>query len=315
VNIWVWNSVNITMRRCEAFRGRPQRDAAGFDIDWGSQACTMEYCYAHHNEGDGFLLMGSGNIDYLGCTKKSTYNVMRYCVAEGGSPIDMGETFNNCLVYNNVGVAVGKGANAFKVFGWPNDAHNDGGGWPENTLVTNNIFIATEGASAMYVDDLGVGQGNDYDGNLLWRVNSKAPLIRWGGRSAGPEFWTGNGKKGTFPPKVYRSLADFRQAEGLGWRSVEADPGLGRAGAGEYGRLPLNGYRLRPGSPAIGAGRRIALSAGWRAARRAFLTETGAEEWGIPMEPAGVRDNSLDALRDYAGKRPGSRPSLGVREP
>lgn len=308
VNIWTWNAVNVTIRRCEAFRGRPQRDAAGFDIDWGSQACTMEYCYSHHNEGDAFLLMGSGNVEYLGHTKKSPYNIMRYCVAEGYAAIDMGETFNHCFVYNNVSIAWGKGANAFKVFGWPNDENNDGGGWPENTVVTNNIFIATDGASAMYVDDHGTGQGNDYDGNLLWRVDSKAPLIRWGGRSAGPGFWIGDGKKGTFPPKDYGSLEEFRKGTGLGGRSIEADPKLVRPGTGEYGRLPLDGYAPRKGSPAIGAGTKVVLSEEWLRGRRALLTETGAGEWGIPMEPEEV-------VADYAGNRVGSPPSLGVREP
>ncbi|MEK7474914.1 MAG: right-handed parallel beta-helix repeat-containing protein [Candidatus Coatesbacteria bacterium] len=308
VNIWVWNATNVTIRRCEAFRGRPQRDAAGFDIDWGSQACTMEYCYAHHNEGDAFLLMGSGNIEYEGQTKRSMYNVVRYCVGEGGSPIDMGETFNHGLVYNNVGVAVGKGANAFKVFGWPNDANNDGGGWPENTLVTNNIFIGTEGASAMYVDDLGTGQGNDYDGNLFWRVRSKAPLIHWGGRSSGPGFWQGDRKTGTFPAKTYASLAAFRKATKLGGKSIEADPRLKGAGAGEYGRVPLDGYVPGKGSPVIGAGAKVVIPGEWRKERRAYLSETGAAAWGIPMEPA-------DDPADYAGKLPGNTPSLGVREP
>ncbi len=308
VNIWTWNATNITIRRCEAFRGRPQRDAAGFDIDWGSQACTMEYCYAHHNEGDAFLLMGSGNVEYEGQIKQSNHNVVRYCVGEGHSTFDMGETFNHCVVYNNVGVAIGRNANAFKVFGWPNDANNDGGGWPEDTLVTNNIFIGKDGASAMYVDDHGTEQGNIYDGNLLWRETKSVPLIKWGGRSAGPEFWTGDGKKGTFPPKTYRTLKEFQKATGKGKTSIEADPKLVNAGNGEYGRLPLDGYAPSKTSPAIGAGKRIVLDAGWRAARRRWLTETGAEAWGIPMEPS-------DDVTDYAGKPVGANPSLGVREP
>ncbi len=284
VNIWCWNAVNITMRRCEAFRGRPQRDAAGFDIDWGSEACTLEHCYSHHNEGDAFLLMGSGNVDYLDHTKKSCFNVMRFCVAEGHSTIDMGETFNDGKVYNNLAVATG-GVAAFKIFGWPNDANNDGGGWPERTEVVNNIFIGMGGASAMCVDDHGTEQGNVFDWNLLWREGRKAPVIQWGGRENGPEFWTGDGRKGTFPPARYASLAAFRKATGKAAHSLEADPGVREPGAGAYGRLPLETAQLTPGSPARGAGTRVVLDEAWLKGRRAFLTDTGAAAYGIPMEP------------------------------
>src|SRR5206468_2716812 len=125
------------------------------DIDWGSQACSLEYCYSHHNEGDAFLLMGSGDLDYLGCSMQSNHNLMRWCVAEGRSPIDMGETFNHSKVYHNLSVARGKGNNAFKVFGWPNDASGGNGGWPVDTEVFNNLFIALDGATPLYVDDHG----------------------------------------------------------------------------------------------------------------------------------------------------------------
>jgi hypothetical protein len=158
------------------------------------------------------------------------------------------------------------------------------------------------------VDDYGTGQGNDFDGNLFWRCGSKAPLIHWGGRSAGPGFWDGDRKTGTFPAKTYASLAAFRKATGLGHGSVEADPKLVAAAMGEYGRLPLDGYAPKKGSPAIGAGVRIELTEAWLKARRAFLVETGAEAWGIPMDPA-------EATVDYAGVPVGPSPSLGVREP
>lgn len=303
VNIWCWNATNITMRRCEAFRGRPQRDAAGFDIDWGSEACTLEHCYSHHNEGDAFLLMGSGTVEYLDHTKKSCFNLMRYCVAEGHSTIDMGETFNDSKVYNNLAVATG-GVAAFKIFGWPNDASGDGGGWPERTEVVNNIFIGLGGSSAMYVDDYGTGQGNVFDYNLVWREGRKAPLIQWGGRENGPDFWTGDGKKGTFPPKKFASLAAFQAATAKSAHSIEADPGVTEPGAGTYGRLPLTTARLKPGSPTLGAGIRVVLSEEWLKGRRAYLTETGAGAYGIPMDPA------PDPV-DFWGAAPGGPVSIG----
>jgi hypothetical protein len=307
VNIWCWNAANITMRRCEVFRGRPPRDAAGFDIDYGSEGCTLEQCYSHHNEGDAFLLMGSGNLAYLGYTMQSNYNLMRYCVAEGRSCIDMGETFNHSLVHNNLSVAYGSGAHAFTVFGWPNRANGGDGGWPEDTRVLNNVFVGLEGAGALLVDGPAVKNGNVYDSNLLWAQGG--PLIHWGGQKNGPHFWDGNSEAGSSPPMAYADLASFQKATGLGRQSLQADPKLASPGAGGYGRLPLATARLAAGSPAFGKGKAIALDEAWLKARRKFMTETGAEAYGIPMEPA-------QASEDYWGKKLNaeSRP-IGAQEP
>jgi len=307
VNIWTWNAVNVTMRHCEVFRGRPQRDAAGFDIDWGSEACTLEYCYSHHNEGDEFLLMGSGDGTYLDFTMQSNHNIMRYCVAEGHSPIDMGETFNHCLVYNNLSVAVGPGSYAFKVFGWPNDESGANGGWPVDTEVCNNIFVALKGATAMYVDDHGADQGNHWDYNIYWQEGKPRSLVKWGGRANGPGFWNGDSKTGSFPPKEYADLAVFRGETGQEAHGLEADPKLIRPGSGEYGRLPLKSARLAAGSPAQGAGRKSMLTKEWLAARRKHLTDTGAEAWGIPMDPE-------PDTRDYWGDALGEKVSIGPQK-
>lgn len=304
VNIWCWNAVNVTMRRCETFRGRPQRDAAGFDIDWGSEACTLEYCYGHHNEGDAFLLMGSGDGTYLDFTMQSNHNLMRWCVAEGHSPIDMGETFNHCKVYNNLSIARGKDTYAFKVFGWPNDASGANGGWPVDTEVFNNIFVALDGATPLYVDDHGTDQNNRWDHNLYWKDSKDGPFVRWGGRANGPRFWDGDSKTGSFPPTDYADLESFRKATGQEAHGLHADPKLADASAGGYGRLPLPGARVAKDSPARGAGRGPALTKEWLAERRKHLTDTGAEAYGIPMDPA------PDA-KDYWGDPLSSKPSLG----
>ena len=304
VNIWCWNAVNITMRHCEAFRGRPQRDAAGFDIDWGSQACSLEYCYSHHNEGDAFLLMGSGKLPFNGNSMQSAHNIMRWCVAEGHSPIDMGESFDHCKVFNNLGVALGEKSNAFKIFGWPNDKKGGNGGWPEDTEIVNNIFIGAEGATTMLVDDYGTQQGNKWDHNLYWQPGAPRPLVRWNGRDSGPGFWTGDRKSGTYPPTDYADLESFRKATGQEAHGIQADPRLTKVPSGEYCRLPLTSYRLPQDSPLLSAGKPQVLTEEWLKERRKHLTNTGAEAMGIPMDPE-------PDTKDFWGNPLGVRRSIG----
>jgi hypothetical protein len=316
VNIWAFNSVNITMRHCESFRGRPPRDAAGFDIDYGVQASTLEYCYSHDNEGDGVLLMGMGHGLYNGQPLHSRYNLMRYCITEGTSPLDMVETFEHGKVIQNLSVAWGAEARALRVGGWPDKSEPGkenqntwmGGGWPKDTEILNNIFVALDGASLSIVDDHATEQNNRFDYNLYWRDKPEGPAFRWGGRENGPNFWQGDSKTGSIPPQTYSSLANYQKGSGAEAHGIYADPKLEDASSGEYGRFPLEGPKLKPGSPARAAAPRLALEESWLKARAELLTETGAEAWGIPMQPA-------QAKLDYWGNPiPSGKASIGPED-
>jgi hypothetical protein len=72
---------------------------------------------------------------------------------------------------------------------------------------------------------------------------------------------------------------------------VQAAPSLRAPGRGGIGRLLLPTYELLADSPAWDAGRRLDYDPAWLAARRAYLTDTGAEAYGIPMEPSPVRED------------------------
>jgi hypothetical protein len=299
VNIWAFNACNITMRRCEAFRGRPPADAAGFDIDFAVEASTEEYCYSHDNEGDAFLLMGSGDGIWSGFHMHSAYNVMRYCVADGTTNlIDMVETFKHGRIYNNLALGWGPQAMGLIMGGWPdNSAVNiwKGGGWPSDTQVTDNIFVAKNGAILATADDRATSQNNLLDGNLYWSDTKSLPF-RWGGRQRGPNFWHGDPNTGSFPPPSFADLAGFQKASHQEAHGQQADPQLLNAGAGDYGRLPLASARLKPSSPAFGTGRGSVLDAAWLKERRAYTSDTGAAAYGIPMEP-------LAPDLDYWGKK------------
>ena len=291
INIWTWNSINVTIRHCEAFRGRTPRDAGGFDIDWGCEACTLEYCYSHHNEGVGILLMGGGDGTYRDFPVHSFYNLARFNVSMNDSPgIGLVETFEDSKVHNNLVVTSGSKRSAIDISGWPTNPWDDvtkAGGWPARTEFVNNIFVGRAGALPSYVDDWAATReyGNVFDRNLYWR-DTPGPLVRWGGRRNGSGFWTGKKSADLAAPKDYRVMKDFSAATGQETGGMSADPGFSAPYRGEYGRLPLEPCRLKPDSPALGKGNKVALSKEWLAGRAKFLTETGAAEYGIPMEPA-----------------------------
>ncbi len=300
INIWAWNAINITIRHCEAFRGRTPRDAGGFDIDWSVEASTLEYCYSHHNEGVGILLMGGGTGTYRKFPSQSRYNLARYNISENDSPgIGMVETFEDGKVIHNLVVASGKDRTALDISGWPiqpdwGDEQRHGG-WPARTEYYDNILVGRAGALPMFVDDwASTGKyGNTFDHNLFWR-DTPGSLIRWGGRRNGSGFWTGEESKDLAPALEFASLEAFRKKTGHERHGLNADPKLANPFRGEYGRLPMESYRLLPGSPALAAGRPVKLSKAWLKGRAKYLTETGAGAWGIPMEPA-------EATEDYWG--------------
>jgi hypothetical protein len=175
-----------------------------------------------------------------------------------------------------------------------------------DTEVINNIFVALGGAVALYVDDHGTDQGNTWNNNLYWAPGSTRPLVRWGGRDNGPGFWKGDKETGTFPPTDYADLESFRKATGQETNGIAADPKLPQPGSGEYGRLPLSTYRAAADSPAVSAGRASLITEEWLQARRKHLTDTGAEAYGIPMDPD-------PDTKDYWGEALGTKRSIGAK--
>jgi parallel beta-helix repeat protein len=303
VNIWAWNAANITIRRCEAWRGRPPQDASGFDIDWSCDACTLEYCYSHENQGDGLLLMGGGESLYKGYPLQSRYGLARYNVALGPAPCDMTETFQHGKVLHNLFIGTAEHA-ALYVSGWPLDPSGWGGGWASDTEFRDNLVMARPPAFPLEVDDLATRQNNLWVGNLYFRGNARSELARWGGRMKPPHFWLDGVKTWATAPSKFSGLEDLRQATGQEAAGKEGDPLLADPQAREYGRLPLEGFRLKPDSPALGQGKKDDLEDPWLGARRALLEETGAEAYGIPMEPG-------QAQEDYWGETLSKTASIG----
>ncbi|HUP13239.1 MAG TPA: hypothetical protein VM187_13525, partial [Niastella sp.] len=54
--LWCFNSRNIIFQYSTSHHNQAGKtvDGGGFDIDGGSQYCTIQYCYSYNNEGPGF---------------------------------------------------------------------------------------------------------------------------------------------------------------------------------------------------------------------------------------------------------------------
>lgn len=245
--------------------------------------------------------MGSGGGEYAGFPKSSRYNVCRFNISANDGGIVVMENFEDGKVYNNVVIAHNtdwssrdQGRVALDVFGWTLYEHS--GGWPARNEFFNNILIGLDGAATLWVDEDASKLGNVFDRNLHWRIEGSGPLIKWAGR------WLSK-------PSEFATIAELAKATGQEKHGLHADPRLVSAGNGGIGRLPLEEHLLKAGSPAKHAGRKVALSKEWLAERRKFLTETGAEAYGIPMEPKPVQE-------DYWGNKlkRGGTVSIGAHE-
>jgi len=304
VGIWCWNARNVAIRRCESYRTM-YFDGAGFDIDWSCMGCVIEYCYAHDNDGEGYLLMGSGTAKYEGFPMESGYCVARYNVSEadglrgGGAGFVVCETFIDSFVYNNTAIGWSRGrkgasAGTFYLAGWElteewQNGGNTSGGWPARTRFLNNLVIEKSGTGAALNADQGsVDGGNTLDYNLY--QGSGMPPINWAGEKSG-------------------SLSLMRSKYSQEIHGKIADPKLPGTLTGVPGRLPMD--RLRPGkkSPAALAGTPVKLGDEWRRARLKML--------GTAVPRQEITLDIADAAEDFSGHSlpAAGPPSIGALEP
>ncbi len=105
VGIWCWASKHVVIQSNESygnFAGQ-EADGGGFDLDGGTQYCTLQYNYSHDNEGAGFEI-----AQYLGAAPMH-HNTIRYNISEndgrknatGSILIWGGDPFDSVFIYNN----------------------------------------------------------------------------------------------------------------------------------------------------------------------------------------------------------------------
>ena len=233
VGIWCWNSENMVIQNCEAYANVTPcpNDGGGFDIDWSSVGCVIQYCYSHDNDGAGYLFMGSGR----GFT---TRTVVRFNVSQNdGRKNDYGGllcygTLQDSEVYNNIFYFKGSKKGAAINFRGEQEA-----GYPSNVRVFNNIVIA-EGGRALLRLALGAAkQNNTFDFD---------------------DYFSTAGFRIVWNDKEFSDFERFRKTTGQENQGLRADPRLKGAGRAVAGRLPPEDYRLLTHSPCLRTGREYA---------------------------------------------------------
>jgi hypothetical protein len=243
--IWPWNCDNTVIQFNEVSGVKGTKDGQSFDTDGYCYNTIFQYNYSHDNDG-GFMLMCGDNSD----------TVIRYNISQNDKQrlFHMAGRTRDVQIYNNL-FYVGKDIDAY-LFLWT----VEGSVWPTNVFIQNNIF---------YLDGLGRNrfglrrkQGEANDGTYI------------------TEPGLGETENIVFEANILNgNFEDIPEA----WRAMINNPKLVNPGKGANGFESLEGYKLEPGSPAIGAG--------------VVLPENGGRDfWG----------NKLTA---------GNNPSIGVHEP
>jgi hypothetical protein len=147
VGIWVYDAKNIVIQFSESHHNKAGllKDGGGFDIDGGSQYCTIQYCYSHDNEGAGFALVeyGSAN-EFIGNTirynvsqndgRKNSFSGILLFAVDSQHPVKNSEVYNNTVYANALSLTDGK-PSALSIL-----SKNF-----SNVNVRNNIFYVTAG--------------------------------------------------------------------------------------------------------------------------------------------------------------------------
>jgi hypothetical protein len=228
VAIWSWSADNTVIQYNEAYGTKGQRDGEGFDSDWNSKNTVIQYNYSHDNDG-GFLLIcddgGQTQHDSVG----NSGTIIRYNISENDRTrgINMAGPVKNSLIYNNT-FYVGRDRKVDLLL------HSDWNGWAQGTFLYNNIFYVQGSAQFSY------GTSRASDGAYLTAAGF------------------GRSKDNIFDSNIY--YGNLTAPADPHARS--ANPKLAAPGTGSLGRLSLSGYRLQPGSPAIGTGRTIEKNGG-----------------------------------------------------
>jgi hypothetical protein len=191
---WTWGASGITIQHCLSANNRNggDGDGFGFDLDGGSQNCTIQYCLSYGNDTPGFVI-----FDYTQ-SAATRNNTIRYCISENDVRADdewgsfeifpwADTPIANCHIYNCVACLTSRGgttgASGFEALGkesssgygsgrtvgcsfrnsvvyldGPGDdlrffTGNPGATQPREVEIQGNVYYSTEGRTAVVFDD------------------------------------------------------------------------------------------------------------------------------------------------------------------
>jgi len=131
-------------------------DAGGFDSDWRSKNCVIQYNYSHDNEYGALLVCNMGSGEGFNDGTIVRYNIFQN---EGHHVIRVSGEPTNTTIHNNV-IYTGPEISGIDII-W----HKDWRGYPDNTFYYNNIFYNL-GENNRY--DFGESTNNLFDYNIFF---------------------------------------------------------------------------------------------------------------------------------------------------
>lgn len=182
--IWVWAANAITIQYCESHHNSSGTstgcDGLGFDLDGGVTNSIIQYCYAHDNDGAGFLL---GNFEGA---RPWGNNTVRYCISVNDARTNHSAvtlftapntTWKGLRLYNNTIFVSPSSNNKYSSFGA--FQMTDYGTNMSNIECYNNVFYTTGGLPLVNVPTTFVNQAPKFIGNLYF-TNDEAFSITYG---------------------------------------------------------------------------------------------------------------------------------------
>jgi len=226
VGIWAWNADNVVIQFCISHDNRsPGDDGGGFDLDGGVTNSILQYNLSYNNDGPGYFLCQYPSAPVF------KNNIIRYNISQNDgmknnrrSGIDIyaaNKQMSDCKIYNNT------------VYNKNGAGIGFGGLDVPGVVIRNNIFIC---AGELIK---GRAKRGRFENNIYWAVDDRG--LTFDGHTF--EQWitkTGQEKIGD---KIVGRYVDPLLVEPGG--ATLTDPKK---------LASLKAYRLKAGSPCIGAG-------------------------------------------------------------
>jgi hypothetical protein len=259
VGIWGYSSNKLVIQYSESHHNKSgtAKDGGGFDIDGGCTNCTLQYNYAHNNEGPGYLI-----AQYPEAPEMKGV-VIRFNISEndarGGNhgAIHLWSAGSNggiqgADIYNNT-IYVSPSENAT-----PKAVYVQSGGVHQASFRNNIIY--TQGEVPLLVADTTANMR--FEGNNYW-VGEGNFIIRWGATTfASLEAWRDATAQEVIDGKATGYFVKPR-LKSAGRGKTLSEPGE---------RYTLESYQLKDRSPLRGAGLDL---------KRLFNMEIGKSDfWG-----------------------------------